>query len=428
MSRTAEPHMFVRVVCDGEGVSAQESTDGLALPSSESPTSLATGRMGGDDAWGDLIARAWGGAEVTTMGRVGDAHDRCNTTTVPHSGAGCHWGRKGCDAPSDATPSCTAEVRHPTAPSDTGEIPSDVPALVSSIRSFAGAQPPSSSTRLHAGGRSNSCRTSRLRAPTTRIASLAGAGAAFCCSARDAISVDALYTDIHPSVAASHALPSTPPPRHALAASRHQQRVLRAVKLLDAVLDDSSVGRSGGAATRRLDALHQILMTLTDACGQPPASLSRATGAELRRLRKRLVQEALRGNEAPRMLRGSSTSSRMSARLPPPPTLHAAPHHGLEGDSEKDVHSPGTFRLESVADDVHCTKPCPSPAPDASSLSFASAHSDTPAPTAVAASWPVLPPPPPGSSELDPYLQSTHQFQQEIASLHQAQLRRLPLR
>ncbi|CAG9569010.1 hypothetical protein LMJF_07_0715 [Leishmania major strain Friedlin] len=425
--RTTKPHTFVRVVCDGERGSAPAAADVLACPSSDSLPLPSAGRVAVAHAFDDLIARAWGRAEVATAGGAGGVGGGCTTTTAPHSGVGRHWGCEGCAAPPDAAPSCTAEVRPPAASPGRAATPSDVSASVSSMLPFTATQPPPS-TQLHDDGRSSRYQTSRLGAPTTRIASLVGADAASCFSTRVDLSKDALYAEVCPSATASHALPPPPSPRHALAASQLQRRMLRAVQLLDAALHSSSDGSSGGAATRRLDNLHQILMTLTDSCGQPLALPSRATGAALRRLRKRLVQELLLGNQAPGMLRRSSTSSRMPSRPSRSPARHAAIHDGLEGiRDEANARSGGTFSLENVADDVRRANPPPFPASDASSVCFAGTRSDMPAPTAVAAPPPALPPSPPPSSALDPYTESQQRFQHEVATLHQAQQRRLQL-
>ncbi|CBZ23688.1 hypothetical protein LMXM_07_0715 [Leishmania mexicana MHOM/GT/2001/U1103] len=421
--RTAEPRTFLRVVCDGERGSAQTAADALARPSSDSLPLSSAGGVAGADAFDDLIARAWGRAEMATTVGAGGVGGMCSTTTMPHSGAGRHWGCDGCAAPPDAAPPCTAGVRHPATSSGRVATPSGVSAAVSSMLPFTAAQPPPS-MQLHDDGRSNSHRTSQLRAPTTRIASLVGADAASCFSTRADLSKDALYAEVRPSATASHAPPSPPSPRHALAASRLQRRMLRAVQLLDGALHGSSDGSSGGAATRRLDSLHQILLTLTDSCGQPLALPSRATSAELRRLRKRLVHELLLGNQTQGMLRRSSTSSRVASRPSPPPTPHVAIDDDFAGDGEADARSGGTVRLDDVADDVHRANRPPFPTSDASSICVASTRSDMPTPTAVAAAPPPAPPP---SSALDPYTESQQRFQREIATLHQAQQRRLQL-
>ncbi|CAJ1017372.1 hypothetical protein Q4I32_001296 [Leishmania shawi] len=416
--RTAEPHTFVRVVCDGEHGVVQDTTDLLARPSSVPPPLSSTGRAAISDPFHDLISRAWGKAEMPTVEGVGGAGSRRITHAGLHSEASRLWCHGQCAAVEGAAPPGSG-VRRPAASSDRAVSPPDMSILVSPTVSPTATQSPPA-TELHDIDHSSSYRTPRLSAPTTRIASLIGAGAASCCSARADRSTDAPRAEVRLSTKASRALSPPPVQRQAVAASRRQQRLLRAVQLLDAVLLGSGHGSSGGAARRRFDSLQEILLALTDARGQPLTLPSRTTNAELRCLRKRLVQELLLGDPAVRVLRRSWIPSQPS----PSSTSHVRICDDLEGHGETKAPSGGAVRLADVANGARLANPSASPAPEASSLCFSSPHSEIPTPTAAASPPSALLPSPPPSSALDPYTESRQRFQLEVTSLHQAQQQR----
>ncbi|KAG5486213.1 hypothetical protein LSCM1_07333 [Leishmania martiniquensis] len=428
-SRAAEPQMFVRYVCGDERDSAQD-TDGVpAHASSVSVLSSSTGCVAATGAFEDLIARAWGGGDGAKATKAEEAvrvKDRRITSAALRTEASRPWSREGCAASPVAAPPFTAEVQHPVASSQRVISPPAASVPVSSILSSTAAQPPTA-TRLHGSGHPFSHWTPPVRAPNARIASLVGADAAYRSSTRADCSPDARCAQGRDSAAAFHAPPQASTSKQVVDVSQRQQRLLRAVQLVDAALHGSSGGSSGGAATKRLDRLHQILLTLRDACGRSISLPSGTTTAELHRLRKRLVHELLLGESAPGVLRSSSTSLRIPPRRSPPSAPQVAIRDSFEGGGETDAHSGGALSLTHAAGDVRVANPSSSPVPSASPLRLASTHSAIPVHAADTSAPSVLPPSPPSPAAQDPYMESQQRFQLEMASLHQAQQRRLQL-
>ncbi|KAG5486866.1 hypothetical protein LSCM4_06332 [Leishmania orientalis] len=425
-SRAAEPHMFVRYVCDGEHDSTQATAGVPAHPSSVSRPFSSAGSVTVTDAFDDIIARAWGRAEMPPVDGVRDLNGRRIATASLHTRGSRQWSREGCPVSPDAAAPLMGKVRHPVAFSRRAASSSTASVPVSSFLSFTALQPPTA-TQHHDSGRPFSHRAQRVRAPATRIASPVGTGAVYRSSMHADRSTDALCARGRKTATSSCAPPPAPTPKRAVDALQRQQRLLRAIQLVDAALQGSSGGSSEEVYAKKLARLHPILATLTDARGQSLGLPSRVSAAELRRFRKRLLQQLLLGNPAPGVLRRASASSRMPSR----PSAPSAPQVTIQGDFEADDEADAgrrcAARLPDTAGDVQLANPSSSPAPVISPLCFATAHSNIPARTAATSAPPELPLSPPSPSASDPYTASQQRFQLEMASLHQAQQRRLQL-
>ncbi|KAG5485250.1 hypothetical protein CUR178_06610 [Leishmania enriettii] len=425
-SRAAEPHMFVRYVCDGEHDSAQATAGVPEHPSSVSRPFSSAGSVTITDAFDDIISRAWGRAEMPPVDGVRDLNGRRIATASLPTRSSRHWGREGCPVSPAAAAPFTAEVRHPEAFSRRVASPSTVSVPVSSFFSSTASQPPTA-TQRHDNGRPFSHRAQRARAPVTRIASPVGAGAVYRCCTHADLSTDALCARGRKTATSSCAPPPAPAPKRAVDALQRQQRLLRAIQLVDAALHGSSDGSSEGVYAKKLARLHPILATLTDARGQSLGLPSRVTAAELRRFRKRLLQQLLLSDPAPGVLRRASASSRMPSRPAAPSAPEVTIQDDFDADDEAGEGRCCAARLPDTAGDVQLASPSASPALVTSPLCFATAHSNIPARTAGTSVPPELPLSPSSPSASDPYTASQQRFQLEMASLHQAQQRRLQL-